>query len=247
MSGDGPAITFVGEAMVELTSTSASTLDWTFAGDVLNAAAACAAASPSAAVRLLTGLGSDDLSDQLVERCHALGVDASDGVRIADRTLGLYWITQVDGERRFRYWRAMSACRAALETGNLLGAVTGSSHLAWSGITLAVAGDGGDQLLEGMAGARADGVTICFDVNLRPALWTHERVARRSIDAALAGADLIIASADDISMLWGDTRAAFAERALARGASEVVVSSGSGPTLCATPSATTQKTRSVRY
>jgi len=239
MTEDRPTITFLGEAMVELTSTSASTLDWTFAGDVLNAAAACSAANRSADVRLLTGLGDDDLSDQLVERCRELGVDATGSVRIADRALGLYWITHVDGERQFRYWRAMSACRAALESGRLVAATAGASHLAWSGITLAVAGDGCDRLLDAVANARADGATICFDVNLRVSLWPDERAARRSIGAAISHADLIIASSDDLAMLWPDARETFAGRAVAGGASEVVVSSGSGPVTCTTHSGTT--------
>ena len=238
MTDDRSTITFLGEAMVELTSTSATTLDWTFAGDVLNAAAACAAAGPTADVRLLTGLGEDDLSDQLVERCRALDVDASASERVAGRTLGLYWVTQVDGERRFRYWRERSAARAALESGRMLGNATDTSHLAWSGITLAVAGDRADHLLDRMARARAAGVTICFDVNLRPSLWPDEATARRSIDAALALADLVIASSDDVRALWPDARKTLAERVLAGGASEVVVSDGAGPVTSSTATRT---------
>ncbi len=234
MSAVRPVISFVGEAMVELTSTSANTLEWTFAGDVLNAAASCSAAGHAAEVRLLTGLGDDDLSDQLARRCQLLGIDPSDSVTIGGRTLGLYWIDAADGERRFRYWREHSAAREALESGRLLPALTGASHLVWSGITLSVAGAGGDDLVHAMANARAAGATVCFDVNHRPSLWPDTKTAARSIDAALAHADLVTASSDDIGVLWPDDGGAFADRALTAGASEIIVSDGPGRVVCTT-------------
>lgn len=225
---------FLGEAMVELTSTSADTTRWTFAGDALNAAAACAATSPSGLVRFLTGLGTDALSDRLVERCQLLGIDTSGSVRIDGRTLGLYWIDVDDGERRFRYWRDSSAARAALESGSLIPALVEASHVVWSGITLAVAGAGGDRLVDAVADSRAAGTTICLDVNHRAGLWPDSAVARHAIDAALAQADVVIASAEDIGALWSTPASDFAERALTHGAREVVVSDGPRRAVCFT-------------
>jgi 2-dehydro-3-deoxygluconokinase len=238
VSQQDPTITFVGEAMVELTSTSPHTIEWTFAGDALNAAAACANTSRSTNVRLLTGIGNDDLSDRLLERCRELGVDPGASPRFDDRTLGLYWIEAADGERRFRYWRDNSAARHALASSMLVPELAGATHIAWSGITLAVAGGGAEAFMDALAAARADGVTVCFDVNHRPALWPDVTTARRSIELAVAHADVVMASSDDVRALWSEDVAAFGERVLAAGAHEVIVSDGPSAVVCTTRAGT---------
>ncbi len=229
------SVVFVGEAMVELQSTGPHSATWSFAGDTLNAAAACARAAPGLEVRYLTGVGDDDLSERLLARCRELEVDASESARIAGRRLGLYWIETVDGERDFRYWRDASAARTALSTGVLLPALGDASHLAVSGITLAVAGDAATELLAGLRARRDEGATVWYDLNHRRALWPDDDSARQTHELGLSAADIVRASSDDIAALWAESTSAFIDRAHDAGAREVAVTDGSGPVSCSSP------------
>jgi 2-dehydro-3-deoxygluconokinase len=223
-----PSVAFVGEAMIELTSTSPSTASWTFAGDTMNAAAAFASAVPAAKVRYITGVGVDRRSDRLIARCAELGIDASQSVRVQDRTLGLYWIDEVDGARRFQYWRNESAAQSALSAGLVLPMLDGASHIAWSGISLAVAGEGADALLGFLVRARQAGAVVAFDLNYRALLWPDLETARKQLELAIANADIVTASTDDFEILWPSATQPFSELAMSLGADEVVVTDGPG-------------------
>ncbi len=214
--------------MIELTAISERQLDWSFAGDTLNCAAAIHAACSECDVDFLTGIGDDSMSDDFVRFCSELGVDVSHSPVVAGRNLGLYWISTKDGERDFRYWRNESAARHVLESGIRLPEPSYDA-VVLSNITLAVAGVAAEDLIEEMRKLRRRGTKLAIDLNYRAALWNSVEDARRVVDAALTAVDIIVASHDDISALWGDDPDAFCDRAAASGVAEAVVTRGSGP------------------
>lgn len=218
-----PTVLVVGEAMIELTTIDDRRLSWTFAGDTLNCAAALAAAAPDLTVRYLTGIGDDPRSLEFVDYCAELGIDASESPVVAGRNLGLYWITTHGGEPSFRYWRSESAARHALGAGIDLGTAASSEAIVLSGITLAVAGSGADALLHQIDTAGRAGALVAYDANYRGALWPDCAHARSAADRAVALADVVVASADDVRTLWEETPEVFGRRMAAMGVGEAIV------------------------
>lgn len=218
----------IGEAMIELRSSAGGSggSHRSFAGDTLNCAAAIAAAGPDISVRYLTGVGEGERSAQLIDFCASLHVDASGSTRVPGRRLGMYWIETGDAEQRFRYQRDRSAARAALTQGIPIPPVGPGDAVILSGITLAVATTGCDQLIGQLAEARASGASTGFDLNYRAALWPDARTARVALEAMLGKADIVKASVDDARSVWHEDAVSFCERATRSGASEVVVTDG---------------------
>lgn len=231
MSVTPPIALCIGEAMVELTTLDDSHLAWTFAGDTLNCAAAIAAAAPNVAVQYTTGIGEDAISAAFTHFAQSLRVDATSASVVAGRTLGLYWITTVEGERSFQYWRSESAARHALQSGVDLPAPGSVAAMELSGITLAVAGPGAFDLLDKIEAHAAAGAMVCVDVNYRSALWNSADEAREVLERSAGSADVVKASADDIRAVWGVDAREFCTSIVAAGASEVVVTDGPRPVL----------------
>lgn len=224
------SVVAIGEALIELRDSGPNEVRWTFAGDTLNCAAALGNASPLSNVRYLTGVGTDEMSRRFLEFCRSVGVDADDAVRVADASLGLYWIQTRDGANRFAYWRDDSAARRVLRAGGLTVDDVRAELIVVSGITLAVAGPAAGELLGVVEQARAHGARVAYDTNHRPALWADAETAREVNEAALGVADIVHASSDDIAILWADD-ARFRRLVADRGVAELVVTDGPRPTV----------------
>ena len=104
----------LGECMVEMAPTDrAGHFAQGFAGDVFNTLwYAARLLGAGWRVRFFSALGTDPLSDELVEFAQKAGVDCSAALRLEGAMPGLYLIRLRDGERRFLYWRRQSAARA---------------------------------------------------------------------------------------------------------------------------------------
>ena len=123
---------------------------------------------------------------------------------------GLYVIqTDPTGERRFLYWRDSAAARrlfALPETKRIVAALATCRLVYYSGISLSLYGeDGRARLAEALRAARAGGASIAFDTNFRPRGWPDRTLAQEAFRRALAGADLVFASVDDLEPLFGAT------------------------------------------
>ncbi|MDE0269547.1 MAG: PfkB family carbohydrate kinase [Acidimicrobiaceae bacterium] len=206
----------------------------TFAGDTLNCAAAIAAVDTDISVRYLTGVGEGERSSQLIDFCASMRVDASGSMRVPNRQLGVYWIETGDTEQRFRYQRDKSAARAALSRGMSIPPVGPGDAVILSGITLAVATTGCEQLIGQLAQARASGALTGFDLNYRTALWADVHTARVTLEAMLEKADIVKASVDDTRNVWNEDAVSFCRRATRSGASEVIVTNGHSELLAVT-------------
>jgi 2-dehydro-3-deoxygluconokinase len=222
----------IGECMVELSERPDGSLVRGFGGDTLNTALYLARLG--VAVDYVTALGDDIWSDEMAAAWGREGIGLDQVRRLPGRMPGLYIIrTDAEGERSFHYWRERAAARdlltgpgadetrAVLETYDLV-------HL--SGISLSLYGETGRAaLFETLTRLRARGGRVAFDTNYRPRGWPDRDEAWTAFRAALALADLIFASVEDLDWLFGEAGADEVLRH--RGRAEIVLkaSSGSAP------------------
>ena len=124
-----------------------------------------------------------------------------------DRAPGLYLIElDADGERRFHYWRSNSAARQWMQRLRAGGGdpLSGADLVYLSGISLAILPDEErEQALLLMRWLHGRVGAVAFDPNVRPALWPDLASARAVIEAAVGLSDIVIPSADDLTLLYG--------------------------------------------
>lgn len=126
---------------------------------------------------------------------------------LAGRRPGLYTI-RVDeaGDRSFHYWRSAAAARETIRAwgAEALGAaVAGCDILYFSGITLGILDDESRAgLLRIAARRRADGGSVAFDGNFRPALWRDLAEARLWAERAYAADYLALPNVACVGGSW---------------------------------------------
>ena len=225
-------IALIGEGMIELSGAPFGPLQQTYGGDTINTAVYLARlASGSFAVHYASALGTDSLSDLVLLKWQAEGVDTECVLRDSTRTPGLYWI-QIDerGERSFLYWRSHSAARYLLQHVDygMVQRSLGCCHAIYlSGISLAILPphDRG-RLIEQLVDLASRGVQILFDTNYRDALWSIKE-ALGAIAQLLPAVRIMLTSFEDEQCLTGDkTVTAIARRLHGHGVTRVVVRAG---------------------
>jgi len=226
----------VGECMVEMAPTGEGTYALGFAGDTLNTAwYARKCLGPGAEVSYLTAVGTDRVSDRMIEFLQGSGIETGPVQRRADKTVGLYMIQLENGERSFAYWRSDSAARTlARDTDQVEVALRGASVVYLSGITLAILPPedrrGVMRILQAL---RDNGTKVAFDPNLRPRLWPDMDTMRASVTEFVQYCDFVMPSFEDEEAHFGDPAPlAAAERYRAAGAGLVVVKNGPQDVLC---------------
>lgn len=232
-----PRVAAVGECMLELQGQPFSAqMRQHYGGDTFNAACYLARCS-DARVSYASALGDDTLSDALLQRWAAEGLQLDLVRRLPGRRPGLYQI-EVDeqGERRFHFWRGQSAARDYFDslTPTPLEQAAGElDALLFSGISLAILPDAGrERLLQVAAKMRAAGKLVAFDNNYRPILWRDATTARHWFVRAFAVASLALITTDDHQALFGlasPEAATAAAQALA--VPELALKRGAAPTL----------------
>ncbi|HEY5715597.1 MAG TPA: sugar kinase [Psychromonas sp.] len=204
-------IAIIGECMIELNGNAFGAMQQSYGGDSLNTAVYMArTAGQSVTIDYISALGTDAISEGMLSRWQAEGINTHYVLKDPARQPGLYLI-QLDeqGERTFLYWRNQSAARYLLQHSEFPQI---ADHLAEvdmvyvSGISLAIL-PAADRLkllalLESLA---AKGVEIAFDSNYRPALWQNAQEARDCYQQLLSYTDLALVTDDDEAALWGDT------------------------------------------
>lgn len=223
----------IGECMVELAPQAVGGFAMGFAGDTFNTAWYLRHRLPvDWDVAYLTGVGTDALSAQMTEFIVNAGI-TPEFMIIPDRTVGLYLISLTNGERSFSYWRSAAAARKLAQHRAPIDALERGDIAYFSGITVAIL-DPEDraQLLGALAAARARGVKIAFDPNLRPRLWSHIGDMRDWIMRAARVADIALPSFEDEANVFGDAdKAATLTRYKSAGAHCVIVKDGPGDVL----------------
>ncbi|HMO06324.1 MAG TPA: sugar kinase [Paracoccaceae bacterium] len=223
----------IGECMVELAPLAdAGTFRLGYAGDTFNTAWYLRRCAPAGwQVDYLTAVGQDAVSDRMVACFATAGIGTAHVLRLPGRTVGLYLIELVAGERSFSYWRGQSAARClADDPGHLARALAGADLAYLSGITLAILSDDARaRLTVALDAFRRAGGRVAFDPNLRPRLWPSTQSMREAVMQAASACDIALPSHDDEAAHFGDADPmATLRRYAGAGAIEVVVKNGAG-------------------
>lgn len=234
-------LALIGECMIELNGEPFGNMRQTYGGDTLNTATYVARVSSpdDIEVSYISALGMDKLSEGMIARWQADGINTRWVLRDAKRSAGLYLI-QLDkqGERTFLYWRNQSAARYLLQHPdypNVLSALKSVDIIYLSGISLAILPENNRTLLiEQLRELKKSGVEIAFDSNFRPKLWDSLEQAQDCYQALLPLIDVALVTFDDEEMLWADKdEQATIARLSAFNIPKIIVKQGSlGATIC---------------
>ena len=224
---------FVGECMVELAPEAGHYLRG-FAGDTFNMAWDAHKLAPDLQVDFVSAIGTDAISDEMKQFIAKAGIGTQHLFRVPERSVGLYMISLVNGERSFAYWRGQSAARLLAQDKELLRAsFAGADLIVFSGITLAILDAAGrENFAEALQRARTARALVAFDPNIRPGLWSNGTEMCETIARFAGLSDIVLASFDDEAGHFGDeTPADTIERYRVAGAGDVVVKNGAKPLL----------------
>ena len=204
-----------------------------FAGDTFNTAWYARRLLPEDwAVSYGTCVGTDAVSEEMINFIAGGGVDTDAIRRLPDRTVGLYMISLDQGERSFSYWRGQSAAKALADDLSWLdGALKGRDMIHFSAITLAILPPEKREYFCGaLTRARQKGAIVAFDTNLRPRLWDGPDAMREGLALGARTADIVLPSFDEETELFGDkTPTETMTRYRELGAELVAVKQGGGP------------------
>ncbi len=233
-----------GEAMLEYHSGGALG-GLRYGGDTLNTAIHMARMGMD--VAYVTALGSDPISDALVELWRGEGIDTRFVLRHPGRNPGIYAI-HVDetGERSFLYWRKDSAASDMFSLPQIdtaCAAAAGTDLLYYSLITLAILPPAArGKLYETARAVRMNGGMVAYDSNFRANLWPSLSGARQVSNEAIALSTIGLPTNSDESELHG---VKLAEEDIADlwhdvGCAEVIVKAGARGCFASSASDTAQ-------
>ncbi|HEY3597664.1 MAG TPA: sugar kinase, partial [Paraburkholderia sp.] len=222
-----PEILALGEAMVEFNQSQKDQPTYLqgFGGDTSNFC--IAAARQGASVGFVSAVGGDPFGRLLLDLWQREQV-ATSFVRVDERApTGVYFVSHEPAGHRFDYLRAGSAASRYAPHDLPLEAIAAAKIVHLSGISLAISVNACDAALAAIDHARAHGVRVSFDTNLRLKLWPLAR-ARALMLEAIRQADICLPSWDDVTELTGLTgRDEIVDFLLALGPSVVALKQGS--------------------
>jgi 2-dehydro-3-deoxygluconokinase len=227
-------IVSLGEPLIELNQTGegdGALYRRGYGGDTSNFA--IAAARQGARVALAGAVGDDPFGRDLQALWSAEGIDHAH-VRVdPDAFTGLYLVTHNADGHHFSFVRRGSAASRWSRADVPQDLIASARVLHLSGITLAISESMREAAFEAIAQARAAGVTVSFDTNLRLKLWPLD-TARAVMREAMAACDVCLPSLDDLVALTGLREPeALVDHCLALGASVVGLKLGAAGAIVA--------------
>jgi 2-dehydro-3-deoxygluconokinase len=198
-----PEILAFGEAMVEFNQTGAGDgrlFLQGFGGDTSNFA--IAAARQGASVGYWSALGDDAHARLLYELWSAEGIDVRSVASDPGAFTAIYVVTHGPRGHEFHFHRAGSAASRVGTADVPHAAIASARVFHLSGISLAISPNACDAGLAAIDAARAAGVQVSFDTNLRLKLWPLGR-ARAVMTDVLRHCDIALPSWDDITAITG--------------------------------------------
>jgi len=237
-------IAAIGEAMLELSHQSDTTLALSFAGDTLNFAIYLRRLLPihpqQFDIHYVTAIGNDPYSDTMLTNWQQEKLNTDLVVRVKKKLPGLYLIrTNTAGERTFYFYRQHSAAKEFFNDSHaidLLQPLLTMDYLYLSGIVLAILDPSSrERLWALLEEAKKKGLKIIFDTNYRAVLWPSQQSAKEAIEHTLPWVDIALPTLLDEQALFSDANAeACAQRLLKKGITEIVVKCGAEPAFVAT-------------
>lgn len=235
-----PEFIALGEPMAEFAATergrlsTVSTFRRGWGGDTSNFIVA--AARLGAVCGYITRLGADEFGRSFLELWNREGVDTSRVIVEPDGFTAAYFISldETSGHS-FTYYRAGSAA-SRLQPVDLDADYLGAARIVHtSGITTAISGSARATVDAAIGLARARGLLVSYDANVRPRLLALDTF-REIADATMARADIVFLSAEDAGYLYGPLEPSqVMDRVIALGPRLAVLKLGPGGCLVATP------------
>ena len=200
-----PALVSIGEPLIEFNRPKEGDgRTWLqgFGGDSQNVA--IAAARQGASAGYITNLGRDWMGDAFLEFWQAEGVDASRVSRHPTAPTGVSSVTLGPAGHKFHSLRKNSAAPLMAPETVPANYIAGARYFHLSAIGQAISDSARRACDAGIAAARAAGVKVSYDTNLRLRLWGLDE-ARATIDATVMRCDVLLPSLDDSRQLTGLT------------------------------------------
>jgi 2-dehydro-3-deoxygluconokinase len=196
-------IVAIGEAMVEFNQTREAggrMYLQGFGGDTSNAL--IAAARQGARGAYVTKVGDDEFGRMCLDLWQGEGIETSGvGIDPAAPT-GIYFVRHGQDGHTFSYLRAGSAASRMQPADVPEALVRQARYLHVSGISQAISASATDTVSHAIRVARAAGVRVAYDPNLRLKLWPLER-ASAVIMGTIPLADYFLPSLDDVRAIAG--------------------------------------------
>lgn len=193
-------IVSIGEPLMELSNIDQDIYQKGFGGDTSNFL--MAAARQGASTAYFTQIGQDAFGDSFMKLWKSEGVDTSYVNRLSYAHTGLYFITYTEKGHEFTYFRAGSAASLMGPADVPEEMISRAKLLHISGISQAISNSATDAVFKACKIARAHGVTITYDPNIRLKLWSKERAAA-IINATLPYCDIFMPSLEDSEQITG--------------------------------------------
>jgi 2-dehydro-3-deoxygluconokinase len=225
----------IGEPMIEFNQVRANHPEFLqgFGGDTSNAI--IAAARQGAQTAYYTRVGADAFGSRLLQLWQDENVDTALVQRDAQAATGVYFVTHDASGHQFSYLRAGSAASRMTTADLPVDALRSAKWLHVSGISQAISASACDAVFEAIAVARAAGVQVSYDANLRLKLWPLARAA--SIIRTTVGlSDLFLPSLEDAQQFTGLSEPqAILDWCWEAGAKTIVLKLGKDGAIVATP------------
>lgn len=204
-----PEVVALGEGLVEFAALERGRLEQvtTFrrgcGGDTSNFVVAAARLGASAGY--ITRVGDDDFGRACLALWQTEGVDISQVIVAPDSFTGTYFIAFDEaGQHTFTYYRAGSAA-SQLQPADVDPDYVGRARVFHtSGITQAISESARAAADAAIEAARARGVAISYDANVRPKLKAMDAL-RSNVAAVFARADIVFLSREDAAHMFGPT------------------------------------------
>jgi 2-dehydro-3-deoxygluconokinase len=204
-----------------------------FGGDSQNVA--IAAARQGASAGYLTSLGRDWMGDAFLDLWRAEGVDASHVTRRPTAPTGVSFVTHSEAGHKFDYLRRNSAASLMTPEEVPVDYIARARFFHLSAIGQAISDSARRTCAAAIDAARAAGVKVSYDTNLRLRLWDIES-ARKTIHATIARCDIALPSLDDSRELTSISEPdAIADYYLKLGAPLIALKMAADGCLIATP------------
>ena len=216
MTTDSPQLITFGETMALFMAPDYKGLDQvsgveqSFGGAESNLA--IGAARLGASVGWFGALGEDPFGTKIMKTVRGEGVDVSRARRVPGEQTGLMFRDNPGGKLSVHYYRKHSAASRMRPADLDEAYIQGSRILHVTGITCAISETARETLIAAVRIAKAAGVKVSFDPNLRLKLWSIED-ARRVLLPIAAEADYFLPGWDELQLLYDteDENAIFAE------------------------------------
>ena len=171
-----------------------------FGGDTSNAA--IAAARQGARVGYICAVGDDVYGQMLRELWQREGVDASTVRTDAQAFTAVYFVTHDAKGHHFSFFRKGSAASRMTPQDLPRERIAAAKVLHLSGISAAISDSACDTCFAAVETARAAGVKVSFDTNLRLKLWPIAR-ARAVMRDLIRLSDICLPSLEDVQAISG--------------------------------------------